>query len=201
MTTTLLKMSNLLLMIPFLNLERTILICISFIGELYFFDRSPNLTVNVSLGLLHSEKMASSMSDSRRTLIQHGKSLKRWWRREKSETSELRSMVTYFLISHYGSDHPLSSFNIRRLEELLARPLKIKPVVNQYELNYWNPEPELLKVLPVCFLFVPLPILQLFSVVEGTWNPSSSLLASRKLAESQGDPSSTRGLANYLAPR
>jgi len=33
------------------------------------------------------------------------------------------------------------------MEELLAKPLKIKPAVNQVELSYWNPQPELLKVL------------------------------------------------------
>ena len=39
-----------------------------------------------------------------------------------------------------------SSFNIRRIQNLTANPLKIKPAVNQVELNYWNPQPELLKV-------------------------------------------------------
>jgi diketogulonate reductase-like aldo/keto reductase len=38
------------------------------------------------------------------------------------------------------------SFNIRRIQNLTANPLKIKPYVNQVELNYWNPQPELLKV-------------------------------------------------------
>jgi diketogulonate reductase-like aldo/keto reductase len=38
------------------------------------------------------------------------------------------------------------SFNIHRIQNLTANPLKIKPYVNQVELNYWNPQPELLKV-------------------------------------------------------
>lgn len=40
----------------------------------------------------------------------------------------------------------LSSFNIRRIQNLTANPLKIKPAVNQVELSYWNPQPELVKV-------------------------------------------------------
>jgi len=38
------------------------------------------------------------------------------------------------------------TFNILRIQNLTANPLKIKPHVNQVELNYWNPKPELLKV-------------------------------------------------------
>ncbi|CDO72238.1 hypothetical protein BN946_scf184970.g90 [Trametes cinnabarina] len=39
----------------------------------------------------------------------------------------------------------VSNFNIPRLRNLTANPLKYKPAVNQVELNYWNPQPELLK--------------------------------------------------------
>ncbi|KAJ7887252.1 NADP-dependent oxidoreductase domain-containing protein [Mycena olivaceomarginata] len=39
----------------------------------------------------------------------------------------------------------VSNFNIRRLENLTANPLKFKPAVNQVEINYWFPQPELLK--------------------------------------------------------
>ncbi|KAJ8461912.1 hypothetical protein ONZ45_g18123 [Pleurotus djamor] len=39
----------------------------------------------------------------------------------------------------------VSNFNIRRLQNLTANPLKIKPAINQVELNFWNPQPELLK--------------------------------------------------------
>ncbi|KIM43053.1 hypothetical protein M413DRAFT_394824 [Hebeloma cylindrosporum] len=38
----------------------------------------------------------------------------------------------------------ISNFDIRRIQNLTANPLKIKPYVNQVELNYWNPQPELL---------------------------------------------------------
>ena len=38
-----------------------------------------------------------------------------------------------------------SSFNIRRIKNLTANPLKIKPAVNQVELNIFNPQPELLQ--------------------------------------------------------
>ncbi|EIN06805.1 Aldo/keto reductase [Punctularia strigosozonata HHB-11173 SS5] len=38
----------------------------------------------------------------------------------------------------------VSNFNIPRLANLTANPLKIKPAVNQVELNYFNPQPELL---------------------------------------------------------
>lgn len=33
-----------------------------------------------------------------------------------------------------------------RIQNLTANPLKIQPAVNQVELNFWNPQPELLKV-------------------------------------------------------
>lgn len=38
------------------------------------------------------------------------------------------------------------SFNTRRLQNLTANNLKIKPAINQVELSYWNPQPELVKV-------------------------------------------------------
>lgn len=38
------------------------------------------------------------------------------------------------------------SFNIRRIKNLTANPLKYRPAVNQVELNFWNPQPELVKV-------------------------------------------------------
>lgn len=46
------------------------------------------------------------------------------------------------------------SFNIRRIQNLTANPLKIKPYVNQVELNYWNPQPELLKVRKILSRFL-----------------------------------------------
>ncbi|KAF8133332.1 NADP-dependent oxidoreductase domain-containing protein, partial [Boletus edulis] len=39
----------------------------------------------------------------------------------------------------------ISNFNIRRIENLTSNPLKYQPAVNQVELNFWNPQPELLK--------------------------------------------------------
>ncbi|KAF9235671.1 NADP-dependent oxidoreductase domain-containing protein [Melanogaster broomeanus] len=39
----------------------------------------------------------------------------------------------------------ISNFNIRRIQNLTANPLKYQPAVNQVELNFWNPQPELLK--------------------------------------------------------
>ncbi|KIK91961.1 hypothetical protein PAXRUDRAFT_830404 [Paxillus rubicundulus Ve08.2h10] len=39
----------------------------------------------------------------------------------------------------------ISNFNIRRIQNLTANPLKHQPAVNQVELNFWNPQPELLK--------------------------------------------------------
>lgn len=40
----------------------------------------------------------------------------------------------------------IASFNIRRLQNLTANALEIQPALNQVELSYWNPQPELLKV-------------------------------------------------------
>ncbi|KAI0783504.1 NADP-dependent oxidoreductase domain-containing protein [Abortiporus biennis] len=39
----------------------------------------------------------------------------------------------------------ISNFNIARIKNLTANPLKYKPAVNQVELNYFNPQPELLQ--------------------------------------------------------
>ncbi|KIJ61080.1 hypothetical protein HYDPIDRAFT_97310 [Hydnomerulius pinastri MD-312] len=39
----------------------------------------------------------------------------------------------------------ISNFNVRRIQNLTANPLKYQPAVNQVELNFWNPQPELLK--------------------------------------------------------
>jgi len=39
----------------------------------------------------------------------------------------------------------VSNFNIRRLNNLTSNALKIKPAVNQVEINFWFPQPELLK--------------------------------------------------------
>jgi len=39
----------------------------------------------------------------------------------------------------------ISNFNIRRIKNLTANPLKYKPAVNQVELNFWNPQSELVK--------------------------------------------------------
>ncbi|KAF8964256.1 NADP-dependent oxidoreductase domain-containing protein [Flammula alnicola] len=53
---------------------------------------------------------------------------------------KLEEMVEKGKVRNIG----LSNFNIRRLQNLTANPLKIKPAVNQVELSYWNPQPELL---------------------------------------------------------
>ncbi|KAF7974297.1 hypothetical protein HWV62_12444 [Athelia sp. TMB] len=39
----------------------------------------------------------------------------------------------------------ISNFNIPRIKNLTANPLKYQPAVNQVELSFWNPQPELLK--------------------------------------------------------
>jgi len=39
----------------------------------------------------------------------------------------------------------ISNFNIPRIKNLTENPLKYSPAVNQVELNFWNPQPELLK--------------------------------------------------------
>lgn len=52
----------------------------------------------------------------------------------------LESLVKKGKIKHIG----ISNFNIRRTEQLLSKA-SIKPDVNQCELNFSNPQPELLK--------------------------------------------------------
>ncbi|KIY69332.1 Aldo/keto reductase [Cylindrobasidium torrendii FP15055 ss-10] len=39
----------------------------------------------------------------------------------------------------------VSNWSIRRLQNLTANPLKYQPAVNQIEINYWFPQPELLE--------------------------------------------------------
>ncbi|KAH9919322.1 NADP-dependent oxidoreductase domain-containing protein [Fomitopsis serialis] len=54
---------------------------------------------------------------------------------------KLEEMVEKGKVRNIG----ISNFNIPRIKNLTANPLKYKPAVNQVELNYWNPQPELLK--------------------------------------------------------
>lgn len=54
---------------------------------------------------------------------------------------KLEEMVEKGKVRNIG----ISNFNIRKIQNLTANPLKIQPAVNQVELNYWNPQPELLK--------------------------------------------------------
>jgi diketogulonate reductase-like aldo/keto reductase len=52
---------------------------------------------------------------------------------------KLEEMVAKGKVRNIG----ISNFNIRRIQNLTANPLKIKPAINQVELSYWNPQPEL----------------------------------------------------------
>lgn len=54
---------------------------------------------------------------------------------------KLEEMVEKGKVRNIG----ISNFNINRVKNLTANPLKIKPAVLQVELNYWNPQPELVK--------------------------------------------------------
>ncbi|KAI5123091.1 hypothetical protein M0805_001447 [Coniferiporia weirii] len=54
---------------------------------------------------------------------------------------KLEEMVEKGKVRNIG----ISNFNIRRIQNPTANPLKIQPAVNQVELNFWNPQPELLK--------------------------------------------------------
>jgi len=54
---------------------------------------------------------------------------------------KLEEMVEKGKVRNIG----VSNFNIERIKNLTANPLKVQPAVNQVELNYWNPQPELLK--------------------------------------------------------
>ncbi|KAJ7644666.1 NADP-dependent oxidoreductase domain-containing protein [Roridomyces roridus] len=53
---------------------------------------------------------------------------------------KLEEMVAKGKVRNIG----VSNFNIRRLQNLTANPLKIKPAVNQVEISFWVPQPELL---------------------------------------------------------
>ncbi|KAG6900313.1 hypothetical protein C0993_012745 [Termitomyces sp. T159_Od127] len=54
---------------------------------------------------------------------------------------KLEEMVEKGKIRNIG----ISNFNIRRIQNLTGNPLKFKPAVNQVELSYWNPQPELIQ--------------------------------------------------------
>ncbi|KAL5501862.1 hypothetical protein ACEPAH_9123 [Sanghuangporus vaninii] len=54
---------------------------------------------------------------------------------------KLEEMVEKGKVRNIG----LSNFNIRRIQNLTANPLKIKPAALQVELSYWNPQPDLVK--------------------------------------------------------
>ncbi|CCL99530.1 uncharacterized protein FIBRA_01548 [Fibroporia radiculosa] len=54
---------------------------------------------------------------------------------------KLEEMVDKGKVRNIG----ISNFNIPRVKNLTANPLKYQPAVNQVELNYWNPQPELLE--------------------------------------------------------
>ncbi|KZO94652.1 Aldo/keto reductase [Calocera viscosa TUFC12733] len=52
---------------------------------------------------------------------------------------KLEEMVKKGKVKNIG----VSNFNIRRIKNLTANALEIKPVINQVELNFFNPQPEL----------------------------------------------------------
>ncbi|KAH7874220.1 NADP-dependent oxidoreductase domain-containing protein [Lentinula edodes] len=54
---------------------------------------------------------------------------------------KLEEMVEKGKVRNIG----VSNFNIRRLQNLTANPLKIQPAVNQVEINFWFPQVELLE--------------------------------------------------------
>jgi diketogulonate reductase-like aldo/keto reductase len=54
---------------------------------------------------------------------------------------KLEEMVEKGKVKNIG----ISNFNIRRVQNLTANPLKIQPAVNQVEINFWFPQVELLE--------------------------------------------------------
>ncbi|KAJ3715603.1 NADP-dependent oxidoreductase domain-containing protein [Lentinula guzmanii] len=54
---------------------------------------------------------------------------------------KLEEMVAKGKVRNIG----VSNFNIRRLQNLTANPLKIQPAVNQVEINFWFPQSEMLE--------------------------------------------------------
>lgn len=89
-----------------------------------------------------------SIMSSQKIHTQPGKRWRKWLPKAKSGILVSASMaLTYtFLVTLYSADNLWYSFNIRRIQNLTANPLKIRPAINQVELSYWNPQPELLKV-------------------------------------------------------
>jgi diketogulonate reductase-like aldo/keto reductase len=64
------------------------------------------------------------------------------------------------------------SFNVRRLQNLTANPLEIRPAINQVELNYWNPQPDLVKVRRR----LRLPLVKYSSTLHIQWSQENGIL-------------------------
>ncbi|KAM6494256.1 NADP-dependent oxidoreductase domain containing protein [Amanita muscaria] len=58
---------------------------------------------------------------------------------------KLEELVEKGKIRNIGPSWTISTSFVVRLNNLTANPLKIKPAVNQVELNFWLPQPDLLK--------------------------------------------------------
>jgi hypothetical protein len=89
--------------------------------------------------------------------------------------------LSRFLWTADISNHP--SFNTRRIQNLTANPLKIKPAINQVELNFWNPQPDLIEVCPRSMTTIKEfngAFASHMIVVQGAWNSSRGVLPARK---------------------
>lgn len=85
------------------------------------------------------------------------------------------------------------SFNIGRIQNLTANPLKIKPYVNQVELNYWNPQPELLKVRKLFEPFLLHILINMKIVVQRKRYFTGSLFPTWQCRKGQGNPCNSGG--------
>ena len=69
------------------------------------------------------------------------------------------------------------SFSIRRLQNLTANPLEIQPALNQVELSYWNPQPELVEVRRILMCLVSRFSELSHIVVSKKWSAARGVLA------------------------
>lgn len=131
------------------NLEQTTSTSISFTGKLFARDLvSSFLSPDFFEGQWHLKRMVRLTSILPRILIQLGRKWKKWLRRERLEISASASAFFARYPKKEVDRRALLyfSFSVRRLQNLTANPLEIRPAINQVELNFWNPQPELVKV-------------------------------------------------------
>ena len=96
---------------------------------------------------------------------------------------------------------PFQSFTIWRFEQLMNNPLKYHPLVNQVELSYWNPQPNLLAVcVTISYSLALLTLTYPYAVGKVTKSIVGSFITLWWDGESRGNIRITGGMHQLGAP-